>query len=86
MKTLVLVFFVLLFSSCVSNQEVVQENKMKKVESSHNSEYSLNSKSDFKELVTDPITMDTCDKKDSIPYEGNFFCSQNTLNKYKEQK
>jgi len=86
MKLLILIFFISLFSSCLTKQEVVQENKMKKVESSHNSEYSLNSKSDFKEVVTDAITMDTCDKKSSISYEGNFFCSQESLNKYKEQQ
>jgi len=81
-----LILFVFLFSSSCTNQEVVQKNNMKKVEHSSNSEYSLSSKTDVKEVVTDPITMDRCDKKVAIAYEGNFFCSQQSLAKYKEQQ
>ena len=87
MKSLLsLMLFVFLFSTSCTNPKVVQKNNMKKVENSSNSEYSLNSKTDVKEVVTDPITMDRCDKKVAIAYEDNFFCSQQSLAKYKEQQ
>jgi YHS domain-containing protein len=78
-------FIIVLFSSCGS-QNKVQNNNMKKVESRSDSKLSYNSTTDVKEVVTDPITMDRCDKKNALEYEGYLFCSQQSINKYKEQK
>ena len=43
-------------------------------------------KEEVKEVVTDPITMDRCDKIKSISYDNNFFCSEESLEKYKKEK
>jgi len=80
-----LILFLSIFTSCVTNQEIVQDNNTR-VERSGSSEYNLSSTTEVKEVVTDPITMDRCDKIKSISYDNNFFCSEESLEKYKKEK
>ena len=77
--------FLILFSSCGVNGKVNKKNNMKKVESSSKSEHSYSSTSEVKEMITDPVTMDSCNRNSAINYEGHYFCSQESLNKYKEE-
>ena len=87
MKILVVfILFMGLFSACASQNRVENKSKMKKVEESSNYSSSISSTTDVKEVVTDPITMDRCDKNVAIEYDGNFFCSPQSVDKYKEQK
>lgn len=79
-----LILFSLTITSCITNQETVQSDN-KKVERTSNTDYSLTSTTDVKELVTDPITMDRCDKTSAVFYQGNFFCSKDSLAKFKEE-
>ncbi len=87
MKILIIfILFMGLFSACVSQNNLENKSKMKKVEESSNYESSISSTTEVKEVITDPITMDRCDKKVAIEYDGNFFCSSQSVDKYKEQK
>ena len=84
-----LLFFILfmgLFSACSSQTRVENKSNMKKVEESNSYESSISSTTEVKEVVTDPITMDRCDKNVAIEYDGNLFCSPQSVEKYKEQK
>jgi len=84
-RIMFLVLIMGLFSACVS-QNKVNNNNMKKVDESSKSESSITSTTEVKEVVTDPITMDRCDKKLALKYDGYLFCSQGSIEKYKEQK
>jgi len=81
----IFILFSLVFTSCVTNQELIQDNNSK-VERTGSSEYHLSSTTEVKEVVTDPITMDRCDKNASIAYDNNFFCSEESLDRYKKEK
>ncbi len=80
------ILFMALFSACGSQTKVENKSGMKKVEESGSYESSITSETDVKEVVTDPITMDRCDKKNALEYDGYLFCSSQSIEKYKEQK
>lgn len=82
MKLFFISITLLVLSSCITNKPTVTDNTKTTYSSSQST--SLNSQTDIKEIVTDPVTMERCDKDKALEYEGQYFCSQGSLQKYKE--
>ncbi len=85
---LVLGLFTLLIGCQTTETVVVEEHpSYKKEEKTEHkgTESTFSSKGGFKDVVRDPIDYSSCSKKDAILFDGHYFCSQESVEQYKNR-